>query len=127
MVNAGPGPNDFVPANALVDAEGLHLKIAPTQPGICSSWSCGEVWLNEPLGYGYYSTQVTMPLTLEVNAVLGIFLWDDDEGEGGGLAGHREIDVSLHTLPSPSPSLQLPSPPHLPPPHFLASHPPPLP
>ncbi|MFI5251413.1 MAG: glycosyl hydrolase family 8 [Bacteroidota bacterium] len=84
----GPGPNYFSDsaANVRVDSAGrLHLRI--TSSG--GNWHCAEVSLAQPLGYGRYVFHIESPVgTLDPNAVLGLFTWDDAPAEN-----HREIDV----------------------------------
>ncbi|HJN73004.1 MAG TPA: hypothetical protein QGF58_03620 [Myxococcota bacterium] len=79
----GPGPCVFREDYSTVDGDGkLHL-LAEGAP------YCSEVYLPEALGFGEYSFTVDTPLDDlgDVNAVLGMFLWDDDEAYN-----HRELD-----------------------------------
>ncbi|MFM8304468.1 MAG: hypothetical protein ACKOA9_09255 [Actinomycetota bacterium] len=81
----GPGPNVFSAANVTVDASGyLHLRI--TKSG--RSWTCGEVVLNESLGYGTYEWELGSDVSnLNSRVVLGLFTWNDLPDYN-----HREID-----------------------------------
>ena len=47
----GPGPNDWSPANAWVDARG-YLHLALTQSG--GHWWCAQVALTRRLGFGRF-------------------------------------------------------------------------
>lgn len=69
----GPGPNAFTsdPSRIFVDNDGLHLSCHPD--------ASTEVTLQVDLGYGYYVTSVTGPLSnMDPRAVLGIFSWDHE-------------------------------------------------
>ncbi len=85
----GPGPNGWDPGNVFVDDAGLHLRI--TKVG--GAWTCAEVVLNQPLGFGTYTFDVTgRPDKLDPNVVLGLFTYpNDDVGPGGT----NEIDIEL--------------------------------
>ncbi len=71
----GPGPNQFCndPQCVWVDGEGqLHLTV--TNRG--AYWASTEVVLEDALGYGdYIATTVGRLDLLDIQAVLGIFLW----------------------------------------------------
>ncbi|MDD5708695.1 MAG: glucoamylase family protein, partial [Kiritimatiellae bacterium] len=86
-----PGYNYFSAAtNAVwVDADGLlHLTIAQRS----NRWWCSEVVANTSLGYGTYSFKIDTDLnTLDTNAVLGLFTWDDTAPD----FNYREIDVEV--------------------------------
>jgi hypothetical protein len=84
----GPGPNYWSAANVDVDALGrLHLRI--TYRG--GRWYCGEVALDEELGYGTYRFSVASPIgDLDPNVTLGMFTYSDDPAEN-----HREIDIEI--------------------------------
>jgi hypothetical protein len=80
--------NDYDPANAWTDANGLlHLRIARTPPG----WTCAEVSLRRSLGYGSYLFVVRDVSHLEPAAVFGMFTWD----ELGADQNHREMDIEI--------------------------------
>ena len=72
----GPGPNSFdnSAAAASVDGNGrLHLTVHKSS----SVWYSSEVVLNDALGYGdYIVTTRGRPDLLDINTVLGIFLWE---------------------------------------------------
>lgn len=74
-----PGPNRFSSENVMLDAEGrLHLKIARQD----DQWTCSEVLLEKPLGYGNYSFFVIGDFTqFDPNTVVGLFLYKDDTHE----------------------------------------------
>ncbi len=91
-VPVGPGGNHFsdLPADVLVDAEGLHLTIN----FLDGLWWATEVILLESLGHGTYTFRTASELDdLDANATFGAFTWDPygDEETAGGDA-HREID-----------------------------------
>jgi hypothetical protein len=71
----GPGPNSFSdsPSSVWVDAgERLHMTIR----NVGGTWYSTEVALAETLGYGdYIFTTVGRIDLLDVNAVLGMFIW----------------------------------------------------
>ena len=80
----GPGPNKWSDGtdHVYVDNEGnLHLKIIE-KDGI---WYCAEIFGNETLGYGTYVFELK-EAKLADNAVLGMFVYQDDE---------REIDIEM--------------------------------
>lgn len=82
----GPGPNVFGSANAWVDGSGyLHLRIDKSG----RRWTCGEVVLQDSLGYGTYEWELGSNVsTLDPMAVLGLFTWNNDDAS----YAHREID-----------------------------------
>ena len=80
-----PGPNDFVAANATVNAGVLTLAI--THP---STWKCAQILGREHLGYGRYRWIVNSNLSaLDANVVFGLFTYDNSEGG----PSWREIDI----------------------------------
>jgi hypothetical protein len=87
----GPGPNPFSQSeeNVWVDGSGrLHLKISERR----GQWWCGEIVLNEPLGYGTYTFEVASNVDqLDRNAVLGLFTYDYD----APAENYREIDIEF--------------------------------
>jgi len=92
----GPGPNRFSdrPGDVWVDAEGLHLTISQ-QSGV---WWSTEVILDANLGYGTYVFHTESRIdTIDANAVLGLFTWDD-------LAPpyYREIDFEFTRWGNPA-------------------------
>jgi hypothetical protein len=86
----GPGPNYFSDSSRTVwvDSSGrLHLRIQRRH----GHWWCGELTTSTSLGYGKYVFQLdTAASSIDRNAVLGLFTWDDAAGEH-----HREIDIEL--------------------------------
>src|SRR5207249_11617860 len=71
--HVGPGPNIFSAQGVQVDEHGyLHLRVAK----INGRWVCSEVISTRSFGYGTYRFVVHDTATLDVNAVLGLFLWD---------------------------------------------------
>ncbi|MFZ9628546.1 MAG: glycoside hydrolase family 16 protein [Ilumatobacteraceae bacterium] len=82
----GPGPNLFDQSNAFVDGSGyLHLRIAKLN----RRWTCGEVVLQQSLGYGTYEWVLGSDVSnLDPSAVLGIFTWNNNDAS----YAHREID-----------------------------------
>jgi hypothetical protein len=86
----GPGPNRFSdsPRSVWVDDTGrLHLRIRKRD----GHWVCSELWTTSALGYGSYVFELdTAASSIDRNAVLGLFTWDDASEEH-----HREIDVEL--------------------------------
>ena len=84
----GPGPNVFHADNVNVDAAGrLHLRIAYRN----GRWTCAEVGLERPLGYGTYRFDVETTHDLDPRAVLGLFTWDSSAPDHH----YREIDVEI--------------------------------
>lgn len=85
----GPGPNIFSaqPENVSLAKNGnLHMRIRKSG----TAWACSEVVLMENLGYGEYQFHIGPVTYLDINAVLGLFTWDDDRAQN-----HREIDIEL--------------------------------
>ncbi len=85
-VGMGPGPNNWSDdaESVWVDAAGkLHLKIR----NIGGDWHSAEVYSVIPAGYGMHRFYVDTPMNnLDVNVVLGLFLYRD---------GQNEIDVEV--------------------------------
>ena len=101
----GPGNNYFSDSQQIiwVDAQQrLHLSLKQ----IAGSWQSSEVTLNDALGYGDYIFTTIGPLqTLDVNVVLGIFLWQ--YGPYGTQPGswwnpYNEIDVEYSRWGNPA-------------------------
>jgi hypothetical protein len=86
----GPGPNYFsdTPDNIFVDAAGqLHLRITERD----GRWFCAEIVSGRSFGYGTYTFHVnTQAESLDPQAVLGLFTWNDDAAYA-----HREIDIEI--------------------------------
>lgn len=85
----GPGPNLFSPdpKDVWLDGKGLHLTIK-NRGGV---WRSTQVVLEKPLGYGTYRFTLGSRVdTLDPQAVLGLFTWDDDEADA-----HRELDFEF--------------------------------
>jgi len=79
----GPGPNTWAGQLPYVDADGLHLRVAQ----VGGRWSCSEVFLTSPLGFGTYEWSFRVPAGgLDANVVLGLFTYETDT---------RETDVEL--------------------------------
>jgi hypothetical protein len=93
----GPGPNYFTDDvnDVYVDNDGyLHLKIVYRN----NRWWCSEVINTANLGYGTYVYKVLSPVnSLDPNAVLGLFTWDDTSAN----YAHREIDIEYSIWSSP--------------------------
>jgi hypothetical protein len=83
----GPGPNRFAASNVSVEVKGLHLRITKGD----FQWTCAEVILRQPLGYGRYGFVVEDVGHLDPNMVLGLFTWDPS----GRNESYREIDIEL--------------------------------
>jgi hypothetical protein len=85
----GPGPNLFSESNVWVDPLGrLHLRIQKEPNG---AFSCAEVVLARPLGYGTYRFHLANPVyAFDPAVVLGFFTFSDDPAYS-----HREIDVEV--------------------------------
>lgn len=87
----GPGPNYFSDSeeDVWVDPQGaLHVRIVSRD----DRWYCAEVILVDSLGYGQYECAIQSRLdSLDANAVLGLFTWD----EACPQAAHREIDIEF--------------------------------
>ena len=79
----GPGPNSWAGSLPSVDASGLHLRVAQ----VGGRWSCSEVFLTSPLGFGTYEWTFRVPPGgLDANVVLGLFTYETDA---------RETDIEL--------------------------------
>jgi len=87
----GPGPSRFsdMQGDVRVDADGqLHLRIIHRD----GKWYCTEVINETSLGYGKYIFHIASPIDeLDVNAVLGLFTYDEKAPE----YHHREIDIEF--------------------------------
>ena len=85
------GQNDYDPANAWTDAEGLlHLRLANRD----GHWSSAEVILTRSLGYGTYAFTVRDTSTLDPSAAFGMITWDEGSpGSEPPRAGHRNQPV----------------------------------
>jgi hypothetical protein len=81
----GPGPNRWASGNVRVATQGqLDLRIVPETD---ERWSCAEARVARPLGYGEYRWTIAGDLdALDAQAVLGLFLYQDD---------NREFDFEL--------------------------------
>ena len=77
----GPGPNVFNGSenSVWIDNDGyLHLKITKSEQG----WQCAEVYSDKSFGYGTYVFTMQSGFEyLDVNIVLGLFTYLDDEHE----------------------------------------------
>ena len=82
------GANDYDPANAWTDQEGLlHLKLAQRD----GRWTSAEVVLTRALGYGTYVFTVRDTSNLDPAAAFGMLTWDDQGAE----QNHRELDIEI--------------------------------
>jgi hypothetical protein len=82
------GQNDYDPANAWTDAEGLlHLRLAARD----GHWTSAEVILTRSLGYGTYAFTVRDTSTLDPSAAFGMITWDDEAVD----QNHRELDIEI--------------------------------
>jgi hypothetical protein len=82
------GQNDYDPANAWTDADGLlHLRLAWRDGG----WTSAEVILTRALGYGTYAFTVRDTSTLDPAAAFGMLTWDEEALD----QNHRELDVDI--------------------------------
>ena len=82
------GQNDYDPANAWTDAEGLlHLRLANRD----GHWSSAEVILTRSLGYGTYAFTVRDTSTLDPSAAFGMITWDEAAVD----PNHRELDIEI--------------------------------
>jgi hypothetical protein len=89
------GQNEYDPANAWTDAEGLlHLRLAKRG----DRWTSAEVILTRALGYGTYAFTVRDASTLDPAAALGMLTWDDE----GADQNHRELDIEISQWGDPS-------------------------
>ena len=90
-VVVGPGPNYFSDSfdNVWTDDNGrLHLRLTRDANG---QWWASEVVLQASLGYGTYTFELDgTPNQLDVNAVFGMFTWNDDPTDN-----HREMDIEI--------------------------------
>lgn len=77
----GPGPNYFSSdtGNVSIDDQGrLNLKITYRD----DKWYCAEIYLDHPLGYGYYSFKLDSPAdNFDFNTILGCFMYDTTDRE----------------------------------------------
>ena len=89
------GQNDYDPANAWTDAEGLlHLRLANRD----GHWSSAEVILTRSLGYGTYAFTVRDTSTLDPSAAFGMITWDEAALD----QNHRELDIEISQWGDPS-------------------------
>ena len=89
------GQNDYDPANAWTDAEGLlHLRLANRD----GHWTSAEVILTRSLGYGTYAFTVRDTSTLDPAAAFGMITWDEAALD----QNHRELDIEISQWGDPS-------------------------
>lgn len=82
------GANEYDPANAWVDADGLmHLALVQRD----GRWTSGEVILTRSLGYGTYTFTVRDLSRFDPAAALGMFTWDEESAQ----QTHRELDIEI--------------------------------
>ncbi len=95
----GPGENYFSRSkqNVWVDNAGkLHMKITLNQ-GI---WKCAEIYTEKPVGYGTYVFYLSSRVdSLDPNAVLGLFTWNDISGVTDA---NSEIDIEVSRWKNPT-------------------------
>lgn len=87
---AGPNYYSSDERDVWVDADKrLHMKISRRD----GKWYCSEVFSTGQFGYGTYTFRVAGQIdTLDRNAVLGFFTWDDNCFETGALS---ELDIEI--------------------------------
>jgi hypothetical protein len=82
------GQNEYDPANAWTDAQGLlHLKLANRN----GAWTSAEVILTRSLGYGTYAFTVRDTSAMDPASAFGMLTWDDE----GADQNHREMAVEI--------------------------------
>ena len=82
------GQNDYDPANAWTDADGLlHLRLAKRD----DHWTSAEVILTRSLGYGTYAFTVRDTSTLDPAAAFSMLTWDEEARD----QNHRELDIEI--------------------------------
>ncbi len=82
------GQNDYDPANAWTDTEGLlHLRLAKRD----GHWTSAEVILARSLGYGTYAFTIRDTSTLDPSAAFGMITWDEAAID----QNHRELDIEI--------------------------------
>jgi hypothetical protein len=92
------GANEYDPANAWVDAQGLmHLALVQRD----GRWTSAEVILTRALGYGTYTFTVRDTSTIDPAAAFGMFTWDEENVQ----QNHRELDIEIshwgdHNIPN---------------------------
>jgi hypothetical protein len=87
-----PGTNYFSDSNqnVWVDNDGLHLQLRKEG----TRWYCSEVFLDQPLGYGWYIFRLGSAVdrqALDPRVVLGLFTYEEDSP----MPGDREIDFEF--------------------------------
>ena len=87
---AGPNYYSSDERDVWVDADKkLHMKISRRD----GKWLCSEIFSSGQFGYGTYVFRVAgRPDTLDRNAVLGFFTWDDNSFDTGALS---ELDIEI--------------------------------
>ncbi len=89
------GANEYDPANAFTDHEGmLHLTLRQRE----GRWTSAEVILTRALGYGTYSFLVHDTSHLDPAAAVGLLTWDDQGAE----QSHREMDIEISQWGDPT-------------------------
>ena len=95
----GPGSNYFSgnKQNVWVDNAGrLHMKISLNN-GI---WKCAEIYTEKPVAYGTYVFYLSSRVdSLDPNAVLGLFTWNDNSGMSDA---NSEIDIEISRWADPA-------------------------
>lgn len=97
--NVGPGPNVFGSEGVQVDQHGyLHLTIV--QNG--RRWLCSEIVSERSFGFGEYRFALQETANLDINAVLGLFLWDTTAPQ----QHFREADIEVSRWGEAKPNAQ---------------------
>ena len=86
--NIGPGPNVFSAESVKIDQHG-YLHLAIVQAG--HRWLCSEVISERSFGYGEYRFVLQETANLDINAVLGLFLWETAAPK----QHFREMDIEI--------------------------------
>jgi hypothetical protein len=97
--NVGPGPNVFGSEGVKVDQRG-YLHLAILQDG--RRWLCSEVISEGSFGYGEYRFVLQETAHLDINAVLGLFLWDTTAAQ----QYFREADAEISRWGEAKPNAQ---------------------
>jgi hypothetical protein len=100
----GPGPNVFSSDESQVYIDqnsSLHLNILNDGQG---QWFCSEIIADTSFGYGTYTFDISSRVdNLDVNAVIGIFTWDDISGYSISSPDnfYREYDIEFSKWTDP--------------------------
>jgi hypothetical protein len=96
----GPGPNNWNPTNAFVDANGyLHLLIT-ADTNSPNGYDCAELYTTNNLGFGTYQWQIEARIdTFDPWVVLGLFPYGPP---AFGVDGSNEIDIEYSRWGKPT-------------------------